>query len=49
MNNKLIVIHNYIFSYHYSRDKFIYLPDSVRSTDMILPSHATGKQYDFYL
>lgn len=48
MNNKLIVIHNYIFNYHYSRDKFIYLPDSVRSTDMILPSHATGKQYDFY-
>lgn len=47
MNNKLIVIHNYIFSYHYSRDKFIYLP--VRSTDMILPSHVTGKQYDFYL
>lgn len=46
MNNKLIVIYNYIFSYYYFRDKFIYL--FVRLIDMILFLFAIGKQYDFY-
>lgn len=48
MNNELIVIYNYIFSYYYFRDKFIYLFDSVRLIDMILFLYAIGKQYDFY-
>lgn len=46
MNNKLIVIYNYIFNYYYFRDKFIYL--FVRLIDMILFLYVIGKQYDFY-
>lgn len=42
MNNKLIVIYNYIFSYYYFRDKFIYL--FVRLIDMILFLYAIGKR-----
>lgn len=46
MNNELIVIYNYIFSYYYFRDKFIYL--FVCLIDMILFLYVIGKQYDFY-